>query len=453
MAKAAARGRIPHRRRVRLVGRALAYAMASVMFAAVGTAAVPEGRVAQSPYVRSFGEDGRVIVRFPGGPDTHAAAYAVAARPNGSLVVGGTFNPPGNKISFGDGSRFAVTQLRADGSVKKSFGSDGRVTTFLREDSLVTAVLPWRRGGMLAAGVAGPRCVVVKYMRNGGLDRSFARRGKLRLPHDQCFVNELIDHGRDAFTLVGNVLLPGADDRLPMVTRRFGDGRPDPAFGEGGTWVAAEPAPLSVQRTHLLRDGKVLVVGSVASPELAYVMAAARYNPDGRLDTTFGANGLFTTGDLMDQSRAERVTELPDGGFVLGGEQWPGGHEVGIVSLVKADKTGALDTSFGDHGVARPATGYYDGADIYDMVTLPDGRVVAVGEVDDGDGPIPYLSILTRKGRPDRTFAPRGLLEIKPDPFQGGRWGIALAVTLDSRKLFVAGIASGGMLLAAVRPG
>ena len=129
---------------------------------------------------RSFARRGFRTVSF--GDRRPAGAYAVAATPNGRLLLAG------NVAREGGAPEIAVARLTPGGALDRTFGARGRVRT---------APGPFGGHGLAVAPVAGGRVVVagraftdasydpsdwalVRYSARGGLDRSFGAGGVVR---------------------------------------------------------------------------------------------------------------------------------------------------------------------------------------------------------------------------------------------------------------------------------
>ncbi|MER6314999.1 calcium-binding protein [Streptomyces sp. NPDC001581] len=120
-------------------------------------------------------------------------------------------------------------------------------------------------------------------------------------------------------------------------------------------------------------DGKIVVVGSSASPDSAGLFTVVRYRSDGSLDTGFDGDGVvltdFGTGGPQE---AFAVTVQADGGILAVGMS---GTEV-AVARYHAD--GSLDASFDGDGKAT--TAFAGGAaTAFDVTTQADGRIVIAG--------------------------------------------------------------------------
>src|SRR5262249_36472564 len=136
-----------------------------------------------------------------------------------------------------------------------------------------------------------------------------------------------------------------------LVLRQFlDDGSPDETFGRHGEAAAAFNALQTLPTAVVVQpDDKIVVVGSILTAGGGFRMMVARFLADGRRDRTFGRNGVvrIEEGDAAIGDEAEAVALCPDGGIVAAGTI------DGALALVRVLATGALDSTFGDGGIAR----------------------------------------------------------------------------------------------------
>ena len=210
-----------------------------------------------------------------------------------------------------------------------------------------------------------------------------------------------------------------------IVMRLNADGSPDPTFGDGGrvvTSLLTSASTLAVQG-----DGKIIVAGSerpvTGRPDEdvgASQFAAARFNSDGSLDTSFGEGGS-TTLDFEGVADSVRdVAIAPDGGMFLSGnvlapfppEGAPGGstaqpralhtgRDRWAVARLLAD--GTPDASFDGDGKATPAVPGLDALGTAIGVTS-DGKLLAGGSA----GEARFLVRFNPDGSLDSTFGGNG---------------------------------------------
>src|SRR5207247_1180861 len=124
----------------------------------------------------TFGLEGQVLTDF----GAYEVATAGAIQRDGKIVVGGTKTTySGNSLAVD----IALARYKPDGSLDATFGNGGRVVTDLSPYDRVNALAVQRDGKIVAVGVAGDTSntidnfLVLRYNRDGSLDRSFGRGG------------------------------------------------------------------------------------------------------------------------------------------------------------------------------------------------------------------------------------------------------------------------------------
>ncbi|WP_225801068.1 DUF11 domain-containing protein [Streptomyces sp. NK15101] len=157
------------------------------------------------------------------------------------------------------------------------------------------------------------------------------------------------------------------------LTRHNPDGSLDPTFDGDGVVTTdfgnnEEGLALALQP-----DGKTVAVGGSTDIAGNGTWAAARYNADGSLDTSFGDGGrVITDIDVDTIDAAYAVAVQSDGRIVAGGSSF------GRWTLVRWNSSGALDPDFDGDGIV---TGTFGTAccGIQDLALQPDGKIVAAG--------------------------------------------------------------------------
>ena len=210
-----------------------------------------------------------------------SAAQAVALQPDGKIIAAGS----------SDGT-FALARYTPDSALDSSFGSRGTVTTpFGRGSAYASALALAPDGRIVAAGVAGSEFALARYNADGSLDTSFGDGGKVTTGFDPADVT---------------------DDRVAEIV--------------------------------LQPDGKIVAAGTIYNGS-NYDFALARYDPDGSLDSGFGAGGTVTTALGPNHDFASALALQPDGKIVVGGlsEQLSGDG----FALARYNADGSLDMNFG----------------------------------------------------------------------------------------------------------
>ncbi len=173
-------------------------------------------------------------------------------------------------------------------------------------------------------------------------------------------------------------------------------------------------------------DGKILALIDmrVFDAETLIVNAALgvlRYNDNGVLDSSFGVNGMAVTilgkgsGEHQPRISANVMAVQPDGKILISGtytDDWMYGGD--DVLLVRYTETGKPDDSFGENGISLIDKRYYDG--VYDMQLMNDGKIIIASV----EGYNSYLLRIQRNGSVDSSFGENGQLQPVPPTSNGG---------------------------------
>src|SRR4051794_10459837 len=137
--------------------------------------------------------------------------------------------------------------------------------------------------------------------------------------------------------------------------------------GDGIVRMDLGPLKPNVPNVVLQADGKI-VVNSYAGNSSAYYSVLVRYNADGSLDSTFGADGVVTSpSDFTSFAALQAGVALQaDGKIVVGGDGF---------AVARYNNDGSFDTSFGTGG-SVPASQVGTSLS-YGVVIEPDGKIVA----------------------------------------------------------------------------
>ena len=167
----------------------------------------------------------------------------------------------------------------------------------------------------------------------------FLNDGKLvDSTYSDCYSAALQPDGK-ILVAGGNVNAGGEDFCL---ARFDTNGRLDTTFGGGSGWVITDFASQHWDEAHSIivqKDGKILVGGSGGDQG---AFALARYNPDGSLDTTFSGDGKVIS-DFG--TEIESLFLQSDGKILAGGYAYlQGGNIYSVLARYNVD--GSLDTSF-----------------------------------------------------------------------------------------------------------
>ena len=331
-----------------------------VVGAFVGVAAAADGDLDPT-----FGDAGTVTAVFPGG----SYANDVAVQPDGKIVAAGA--AAGRSFT----GVFAIARFLSDGSLDPSFSGDGMATTRVRpgggDEAHAVAVQP--NGKVVVAGTDGrARFALARYLPTGALDPSFGGDGvvttNLTPVEDIAYDVFLQPDGR--IVAVGSA--GGWNPEFALVRFRR-NGSLDPTFGGDGK-VLTHFGIWGVPRAAALQpDGKILAVGTSGRG-----FAIARYRPNGVLDATFGGDGKV--GNTVELGWAGAVAIQPDGRIVVGGDR-----DIFSSVVARYRPNGRLDATFGDDGVWIEDVGASEEA-VAELALQPSGRILVVGHVGPHEG-------------------------------------------------------------------
>jgi len=324
--------------------------------------------------------------------------------------------------------------LASAGLLDTTFGTNGKVTTSLGPgDDTANAVALQPDGKIVAVGQSDNGLdddfALARYTSSGFLDTTFSNDGKLTtgFPSNESGRavalqpdGKIIVAGTTSSSVAGNnsnfallrINSDGSADTTfnGIVTTDFGGG------DDGANAVALQP------------DGKIVVVGE-SIQNGSFDFAVARYNSDGSADTTFSTDGKLTTGFPSDEF-GRAVALQPDGKIIVAGESNFAGNA--DFALLRINSDGSADITF--NGIVT--TDFGSGSDNGDAVALqPDGKIIVVGQSNNGLDDDFALARYTSSGFLDTTFSNDGKLTTG---FPSNESGNAVALQPDG-KIIVAG--------------
>lgn len=268
----------------------------------------------------TFNGTGKLTVAFGTNEDI---ANAVAIQNDGKILVAGH--------SFTGSYRdIAIARINVDGTLDSTFGTGGKVTTDLAGNNDAALCIAINSDGKFAVGSytygAGSSnnfadFGVAKYNTNGSLDTSFSSDGKHVV-----------------------VISPSGNDK---------------------------PEAIAFQS-----NGKILIGGSAfLNTSVRDDFAIVRLNTNGTLDTSFNADGIFTTALGSSDDTASAMKLLSDGKILLAGTVASGSYT--DIGLIRVTTSGNLDTTFGTNG--KTQQGYGNLSVIKDMDVMSDGKIMVCG--------------------------------------------------------------------------
>lgn len=210
----------------------------------------------------------------------------------------------------------------------------------------------------------------------------------------------------------------------------------DSSFGTNGVALTTIPGSAGgVMHTIQQPDGKILVTGAAYSTATLGDFQVSRLLPDGRLDSSFGNNGVTIFDFFGQDDDCNAIALQSDGKIILGGVVYrasytPALEFTGYFGLARLTKNGKIDSTFGIKGkvFTNPDTVYNDFA-CYAVAVQKDDKIIAAGYGGKGPNKQGFCAIrYTKHGVVDGMFGTGGLQIIE----DGG--GNARAIMIDSKQ-------------------
>ncbi len=202
-----------------------------------------------------------------------------------------------------------------------------------------------------------------------------------------------------------------------VVARYHADGRLDGSFGGDGL-VAIDLGDTRdlVYAMAIQADGRILLAGErVAVNSIEDLGFLARLTTSGALDPGFGGgDGVVDVPGTRDD-RVRAVAVQTDGRIVVAGCTSVGGSYVGHAMLVRYDSAGRLDTGFGTNGVSTTVHASGERSEVYGFAIAADGAIYAAADLQQADF-APDLPVVQRylpDGRLDSQFGTDGWLGLE----------------------------------------
>lgn len=308
----------------------------------------------------SFGPNGDGRVEIPAALGEHSSAVGL---PDGKILIGWIGRDPG---AYSQPPSLRFGRLLADGTLDAGFGAGGTLDTGIETDS------------GLHIGVGSDGRIVTASM----------------APNPS----------------------PGTAYEVAALIARFHpDGSLDGSFGAEGLVKVTDPAASGTSAGPLVVEpgGGIVVAGGTSDETYISRTVLFRLAANGDLDESFGFAQLPELNAVYDLARS------PGGRLVGVGHAVVGSRGVDTKpQAFRFKPTGVLDRSFSADGIAGiPAAKL---GDLYSLVLEPDGSILATGagnatpydqqgEPDEAGSDL-LLVRIKRNGRPDRSFARRGVV-------------------------------------------
>jgi uncharacterized delta-60 repeat protein len=390
----------------------------------------------------SFDTDG--IVKT--GIRIDSRAEAVVVQNDGKIIAAGYSSSGGN-------NDFALARYNVNGSPDTSFGNDGKVTTPVRENSEITSMALQSDGKIVVAGYSYDTFNVnsfglARYNIDGSLDTSFGTGGKVTTSMgEQSSGAEAIKIQSDGKIVVAGYSTNNLNASAIALARYNPDGLLDTSFGTGGkTTTSIEGNNEYANSLVIQSDGKIIAAGYSLNQTVGRNdndFALVRYNTNGSLDTSFGTGGKVTTAIGTNNDSANTIAIQSDGKIVAAGYSDNVNNFYSDFAIVRYNAIGSLDTSFGTGGKVISQFEADYGSEAFSIVVQNDQKLVVAGNSFDSYGTGNSIIAVARyntDGSLDTSFDIDGKITTPIETESSGR---SVVVQTDG-KILVAGSINDG---------
>jgi uncharacterized delta-60 repeat protein len=279
-----------------------------------------DGKIVAAGFLSNGANDDFAIVRYNsnGSLDTtfsgdgklstdlgsYDSIYSIALQSDGKIVATGVSN-----------DNFAIARYDTNGTLDTTFSGDGKLTTDMGSSDGIQSIALQSDGKIVAAGYSGNDFAIARYDTNGTLDASFDTDGKVTTN-----LGSIESINSIAIQSDGKIVAAGYSGSDFAIARYDTNGTLDASFDTAGIVITDIASSDDGFNSVLLQsDGKIVAAGYTDNAGFSYLMAVARYNTDGSLDSTFNGDGIALTAVRSSDDSATAVAIQTDGNIVIAG--------------------------------------------------------------------------------------------------------------------------------------
>lgn len=345
-----------------------------------------------------------------------------------------------------------VTVTPPAGSPDLSFGKNGKLTTIPGFGSYDTAesVAIQADGKIVIAGETfngtSNDFLLARFNVDGTLDSTFGNGGKVLIDFSTADVRS--DDGANAILIYpnGKILVAGAafnGNNFDFALARYDtQGRPDTSFGTGGKVMTPVGSKEDIGAVLAFGpDSTIFVAGTFDSSTTNlrnHDFAIVKYDDSGNLVTGFGAGGKVKTPVGPGDDNIFAIA-LAGSDIIVAGDTFNGSDYDFI--MARYDSTGALVSTFGTSGIKTVAI-RPNHQDVIRAMEIQNNKVLVAGFSSDAAGSVMVLARFNlADGQIDSTFGTGGIVTtpVAASP------SFALALGIDSSdRIVIAGEAFNG---------
>jgi uncharacterized delta-60 repeat protein len=327
----------------------------------------------------------------------HINNYAIAVQQNGQPVVTGT-------VDLDESNDLFALRLTQEGGLDDTFSLDGVVNLNQSSTSYDLAISTTNNTITLAGDIvegSNRSVLLVRYLSDGSLDSSFGDSGLVTTTTgESSIVRGIILQPDEKIIAAGNVIIDGS--RYGLLIRYNEDGSVDTGFGENGSSILLIDNKTEWNAVALQANGNIVVTGSSRNAVTGVnSFVTARYDSSGALDTSFGTNGVVTTGSGT-LAYSQDVHVQSDNKVVVGGYDESNGL------IIRYDTDGSLDLAFGVDGIITVDLG--DKTGIHGLDISSTGTIMATGFYAQAENTIGFIAQYDTTGTLLTSFGDNGIV-------------------------------------------
>lgn len=383
----------------------------------------------------TFDKDGILTTDF-NSSDDYTGSVIVQSDDKIMLAGYASINPPTNSIIV-----YAVSRYTPEGELDNSFAVNGKLMGDYHQGNTgfnATVIQP--DGKILVAGHTwngnNDDFVVARFNSDGSVDKNFGDNGRQITDFGALEeAKSILLQGDGKIVLCGNK----RDGNNPYNIYQFAaarynsNGTLDKSFGVDGVSLISPFGRADICNTATLqKDGKIVMAGA-SYLDIYYdsaQFAVIRLKTNGKLDVSFGEQGIKLTGLNTAFSTATSISIQSDEKIVAGGRVFLNMHDYFAITRYNTD--GSLDTSFSHDGKLNRVFGQEDYF-LESLVIQTDGKIVAAGFSEGNGGGTTSFEVarFTTSGELDLSFNKVGYQSTWVGPSYN--FGMAVAVNYDGR--------------------
>jgi uncharacterized delta-60 repeat protein len=373
----------------------------------------------------SFDYDGVVIPRL----GSIGISPSIAIQGDKIIVAGYSFD------SLTSDTDFALSRYNSNGSVDYSFGRNGLAETDIDPNGEGPQSIVVYDGKIVAVGTAfySGDFAIVRYTLHGSLDSSFNKKGYAigSYPSARTYFTSGVMQN-DKIVAAGYAYNSAIRNNDFAIARYNSDGSPDATFNFDGI-VTTDFGGNDLAQSIALQGDKVIVTGSGNNPNTFFNdFVLSRYNPDGGLDSSFGTNGLVSTGFGFGDEFAESML-IQENKILVTGSAYNANTGDYDFALARFTANGSPDSSFGDYGLVTEDLGSSEGAV---SIATQGNDIIIVGFSFNPNTFLTYFTLLRYNsfGVLDSSFGKNGVVVVDL-----GLSGRPRSILVDDSTILVAG--------------